>query len=387
MRAVPQLPDGADPRVLLRSSCFGGQAGRTRLPSRLAGGSGQASWPGAQRSPSGRSGIAIAGVLSAALLLSFAGSASSQDFRGGYRGEEISPEVEAMYVKGLTYLVKTQTERGNWQDVNGSGPGGVGVAVLAMLAHGDDPDRGPWSQSVKKGLEFILSSAGQANGYMGQSMYHHGFATLALAEAYGSVDDARLGPALRKAVDLILTSQANNNFGAWRYSPESTDADTTVSGAQMVALFAARNAGLSIPDKAINSGLKFYRDCQAANGGIGYTSAGDSGPIRTAIGCLVFELAHLKEEREFKSAFRFLRQSGSENTQGNYYYYLYYAAQAFFHGDLAVWNEWNARNIKALKNSQSADGSWTGSEGPVFATSAALLSLAVGYRYLPIYER
>ena len=292
-----------------------------------------------------------------------------------------------MYLKGLAYLAKTQTERGNWQDSNGSGAGVVGVVVLAMLAHGEDPNHGPWSQSIRSGLEFMLNSANQANGYMGPSMYHHGFATLALAEAYGSVDDARLGPALRKAVDLILTSQARNSSGAWRYSPDSTDADTTVSGAQMVALFAARNAGLSVPDKALNSGLKFYRDCQSGNGGIGYTSSNDSGPIRTAIGCLVFELAHMKEEREFKSAFRYFQRSAGENTEGNHYYYLYYAAQACFHGDLTAWNEWNARNVKALKSSQNADGSWTGQEGPVFSTASALLSLAVGYRYLPIYER
>lgn len=318
----------------------------------------------------------------------WAGSATAQDFKGEYRGEEISPEVEAMYLKGLTYLARTQTEKGNWQDSNGSGPGVVGLVVLAMLAHGDDPNQGPWSISVKKGLEFILSSSSQVNGYMGPTMYHHGFSTLALAEAYGCVDDARLGPALRKSIDLIMTSQANNTFGAWRYSPEARDADTTVSGAQMVALFAARNAGLSVPDKAINSGLKFYRDSQGQDGGIGYTSVSDGGTIRTAIGCLMFELAHLKGEREFKAAFRYLQQKGEQNTEGSYhYYFLYYAAQAYFHGDLALWNEWNARNVKTLKNSQNPDGSWTGSEGTTFCTAAALLSMAVGYRYLPIYER
>jgi len=42
---------------------------------------------------------------------------------------------------------------------------------------------------------------------------------------------------------LVRMWFTGNTFGAWRYSPESKDADTTVSGAQMVALFAARNAG------------------------------------------------------------------------------------------------------------------------------------------------
>jgi hypothetical protein len=92
-------------------------------------------------------------------------------------------------------------------------------------------------------------------------MYNHGFATLALAEAYGMVDEPRLGPALESAVRLIVASQSKNAFGAWRYSPTSQDADTTVSGAQMVALFAARNAGIGVPEEAIQKGLRFYLNC------------------------------------------------------------------------------------------------------------------------------
>ena len=66
------------------------------------------------------------------------------------------------------------------------------------------------------------------------------------------------GPALEQAVKLIINSQSRNPFGAWRYSPEATDADTTVSGAQMVALFAARNAGIAVSEDAIQKGLKFF---------------------------------------------------------------------------------------------------------------------------------
>ena len=102
-------------------------------------------------------------------------------------------------------------------------------------------------------------------------MYNHGFSTLALAEAYGYVHDDRIGPALQKAVDLILSSQSRNPNNAWRYSPESPDADTTVSGAQMVALFAARNAGIGVPEDAIRKALRFFAECQTPDGGIGYT--------------------------------------------------------------------------------------------------------------------
>ncbi|MBT6849795.1 MAG: squalene--hopene cyclase, partial [Opitutae bacterium] len=48
---------------------------------------------------------------------------------------------------------------------------------------------------------------------------------------------------------------------------------------------------------------------------------------------------------------------------------------------------WNSKNVKRLLATQSEDGSWNGNYGKAFSTSAALLSLALNYRYLPIYER
>ncbi|MCD6050715.1 MAG: squalene-hopene cyclase-like protein, partial [Verrucomicrobia bacterium] len=70
-----------------------------------------------------------------------------------------------------------------------------------------------------------------------------------------------------------------------------------------------------------------------------------------------------------------------------HHYYLYYASQAFFHASPAEWDVWNRRNIKTLAATQNEDGSWSGQFGNTFTTAASLLSLALNYRYLPIYER
>jgi hypothetical protein len=301
-------------------------------------------------------------------------------------GDTIPADLEKMYKHGLDYLVLTQTEQGNWADGYGSQPAVVGFAVLSMLAHGEDPNNGPYSQAIRRGLNFILSQMNQQTGYIGTTMYNHGFATLALAEAYGMMNDPRLGPALEKAVRLILNSQSKNTFGAWRYSPDSKDADTTVSGAQMVALFAARNAGIGVPDDAIQKGLQFFAQCQSGDGGFGYTGPGGSNGPRTAIGVLVMALAKQKDSPKFKAAFQFLNQNTA--AEGHYYhYYLYYAAQAFFHGSMDSWEAWNKITMNLLKTTQKSDGSWDGSFGPVFSTSMSLLSMALNYRYLPIYER
>jgi len=298
----------------------------------------------------------------------------------------IPPSLEKMYVSGLNYLVATQKETGNWEDSYGNQPAVVALAMLSILAHGDDPNTGPYSDTVKRSLNFILSQMNDQTGYIGTTMYNHGFATLALAEAYGAVNDPRLGPALRKAVNLILTSQAANTFGAWRYSPESKDADTTVSGAQMVALFAARNAGMGVPDEAIEKGLRFYEQCQSGDGGFGYTGPGGSTGSRTAIGVLVFELAKQKDRPAYKAGFRSLNDSSISS--GHYYhYYLYYASQAFFHASPEAWQAWNKVNLDVLGKTQKEDGSWDGNFGPVFCTATSLLSAALNYRFLPIYER
>jgi squalene cyclase len=304
----------------------------------------------------------------------------------GDRSDMAPVEVDRIYVKGLQYLAKSQSPDGSWRDTTyGREPAVVGLAVISMLAHGDDPNFGPFSQPIRRGLEYILSQVKPKNGYIGTSMYNHGFGTLALAESYGVVDDARLGPALQQAVRLILNSQANNPFGAWRYSPESTDADTTVSGAQMVALFAARNAGIAVPEEAIQKGLKFFANCQTPEGGFGYTSASSPNAARTAIGCLVLALAKEKNSKMFRAAFNYLQNAPADLSYQQYF--LYYGAQAFFHASPQAWQAWNRKNIKTLAASQSPDGSWEGQFGQTFGTAASLLSLALNYRYLPIYER
>ncbi len=315
-------------------------------------------------------------------LLAF--SVSAQEL---FEGSDVSPsQVDKIYLKGLNYLARGQAADGHWNEMPyGGEPAVVGLAIVATLAHGDDPNTGPFAETIKRGLDFILKQMNKETGYIGRSMYNHGFSTLALAEAYGQVNDNRLGPALEKSVKLIVSSQNRNPFGAWRYSPESLDADTTVSGAQMVALFAARNSGIAVPEEAIQKGIKFFLKCQTPDGGFGYTSATSPNGARTAIGCLVLALGKEKKSTPFTSAFAYLQRAPADVSYQQYY--LYYAAQAYFHASPSAWNDWNKRNVKSLASTQNEDGSWDGQFGPTFSTAASLLSLALNYRYLPIYER
>jgi hypothetical protein len=314
--------------------------------------------------------------------------AQTTDFQV-YRGTQVPPEVERIYEKGLKFLVASQNADGSFPGQYGTEPGVVGMALMCFLAHGDDPNRGPYAKSIQRCIEYILKQRSGENGYIGSSMYNHGFATLALAESYGAVQDDRIAPALKKAVELILTSQEKNKFKAWRYSPDAQDADSTVSGACFVALIAARNAGLKVPDKAVEDALKFYADCQnPGDGSIGYMPrSGSHGGATTAIGAAAFAYARKKETVTFAKALKAMKNSEDGNGGGYPFYYDYYAAQGFFQGDFKAWQDWNEKQVKRLAEMQNDDGGWDAGLGPGTCTSLALLSIALNYRYLPVYER
>ncbi len=302
--------------------------------------------------------------------------------------DPIPTQVEQVYKRGLKWLSTNQNVKGSFEgDHYGSEPGVVGLCLMAFLAHGEDPNHGPYADNIQRGITFILENQKSSNGFIGNSMYSHGFATLALAESYGMYQDERIAPALKKAVDLILSAQKRNSRGAWRYTPDSTDADSTVSGCQIVALYAARNAGIPVPDTAFAKAAKYMAKCRGSDGGYGYTSGIGDKPTLTAIGLLCEALGKQHESKSFKASAKYLSKKLNFRDRYYPYYFEYYMSQALFHADENVWNEWNSKNTRYLSTIQAPDGSFPGNKGQAFSTAGALLSLALNYRFLPIYEK
>jgi hypothetical protein len=322
------------------------------------------------------------------MLLGSAATAHAQGILNR-RDDSVPPQVDLIYNRGLTYLSKSQNADGFWNDGSGDEPGVVGLCLAAFLASGTDPNNGEYSQVIKRGINYIISKQNKLkdNGYIGNSMYTHGFATKALAEAYGVVDNPKIGEALKKAVDLILSAQKRNPLGAWHYTPDAKSADTTVVGCQIVALFAARNAGFPIPDEAIRKGLAYMASCRGDDGSYGYTSPSGGRPTLTSIGILCLSLNKETDSKGYKQSLEFLKKNLDFRDRTYPFYFEYYMSQALFHADEAVWKDWNNRNIRYIGTIQSADGSFVGNHGQAFSTAGALLSLALNYRYLPIYEK
>ncbi len=316
-------------------------------------------------------------------------------------GEAVPRDVRELYDKGLQYLLKTQTEKGDWTGGQ-DGPGVTGMGLMVFLASGEDPNFGLYSNNVRRAVRSIVAGQDGSTGYFGNSMYHHGFAMLALAEAYGAVDDRQvwpdgkkprsIGAALELAVRAAITSQKKNQLGAWRYSPASTDADTSVSGAVLVGLLAARNAGIEVPDEAIEKAISFYVNMTSASGQVAYAGAiggFDESLARISIATLVYSLARRKDLPQFKATLAYLvnklEYTGASGF-GWMEYQRYYQAQAMFQGDVEAWKKWNMLLVRQLKSTQNVDGSFPGQFGHA-STTLTLLAVAVNYRFLPIYER
>ncbi len=317
-----------------------------------------------------------------------------------HRGETVPRDVREVYDRGVQYLLSTQAEDGSWRGGH-SGPGTAGMGLMVLLASGEDPNYGLYREPIRRALRYIIKSQNAETGYLQSSMYHHGFGMLGLAEAYGTVDDRDLWPANEKgqgrsigkslelAVRAAITSQKKNPLGAWRYSPDATDADTSVSGAMMVGLLAARNAGIEVPDTSIDKAVSYYKSMTSDQGEVGYSGVGGFGAslARTSIATLVYAVARRQDLPQYKASLGYLTSRLEEPAQQYPEYTRYYQAQALFQGNVEAWRKWNGRLIEYLKKNQQSDGSFRGQLGADADTSLSLLALALNFRLLPIYER
>ncbi len=317
-------------------------------------------------------------------------------------GEAVPRDVRELYDRGLKYLSESQSEDGGWSEGQ-VGPGQTGLCLMVFLASGEDPNFGLYSANVRKAVRNIIESQDGVTGYLGNSMYHHGFGMLALAEAYGAVDDRNLWPAgaagsrkrsigsaLELAVRCAITSQKKNPLGAWRYSPDATDADTSVSGAVLVGLLAARNAGIEVPDEVIDKAIAYYKSVTSSGGQVAYSGGlggFDESLARISIATLVYAVARRKDLTQYKATLNYLTQRLQATPSQWPEYTLYYQAQALFQGDVESWEKWNKSLIRRLKTEQQDDGSFNGDFGKTLSTAMRLLALALNYRFLPIYER
>jgi hypothetical protein len=311
--------------------------------------------------------------------------------------EAVIEEVTTRIDRAMEYLYSQQRPDGSWVPNNQAANA---LATLSFLGRGHVPGRGPYRDVLEKSKRFLLSVQNKDTGFIATtSMYEHGLATLALSELYGMDPDPLLEASLRKAVDLIV--QCQSPAGGWRYSPAPTDQDLSVSVMQIVALRAANNAEIPVPQATIDRAIAYVRSCAAPTGGYGYQGPG-SGPQTSAAGLLSLQLLGQYEDPTISPTLDYLATipiDWSNQTGVNYFYYFhYYAMQGHYQAGGKRWNDWHPRIRELLFTRQQEDGSWTvpdgtaeqeGTVGPnrIYWTAMASLVLEVYMHFLPAYQR
>lgn len=317
--------------------------------------------------------------------------------------------------KGLGWLTKNQAKDGSWGKQYTIAV--TSFACLSYLAAKDEPFLGEHSKALVKGLEFLLVN--QNNGVFnpqGHSWIHgQGFATLAMAEAYGrsllcktkpDMDTGKLKAAVAKAVKIIADNQSDS--GGWWYSQGSKgqhEGSTTVCAVQ--ALVAANNFGIAIDEKVLDKGFEYLKKCQTSEGGFNY-QLGDGQNMKegTAAGVATLGLMKQFDTTVMLKGVQFLYKltpAVISNERFPYYGHFYgcMGMQLLgqeFKDDKATFTKTQDYVAAAQKDVASwlqADGrfplkGWTkdgGTENEGYSTAWATLVLSVPEARLSIYNR
>lgn len=311
---------------------------------------------------------------------------------------EMTPALHEAVDIGFQYLRTQMNADGSF----GRGRYGRNVAItslaaLAYMADGNLPGRGPYGEEVAEALEFVLRHSTESGLLAADTshgpMYGHGFGTLFLAEIYGMApDDHRVRDALVRAIELIIGSQ--NHEGGWRYNPVPYDADVSVTICQVMALRAARNAGIKVPKETIDRAVEYVRNCQNPDGGFKYMlQTGPSAWPRTAAGVATLFYAGIYEDDSIDRGLAYLFRTampgpGRMSGMPHYYYGHYYAVQSTYLAGGEQWERWWPAIRDELIGRQTANGSWVDhNAGSAYATSMALIILQMPKRYLPIFQK
>lgn len=359
------------------------------------------------------------------------------------RGLVTAPTREAID-RGLAFLKRTQSADGSWKSDAGKKinegyktfddghdvphVGVTSLAILAYLAGGHVPGRGPYGQVVDDAVRFVVKQA-QPSGMIqaeGTRMYSHAFATLALAEVYGMSPQPDVRRALEAAVDFTVRCQ--NDTGGWRYVPFTSDSDMSVTVCQVVALRAARNVGFKVPqatiDRALHYVIRSAYTGEEARGGFRYQPQEirwnrDSFALAAAGLTTLFQAGlydnasiarYVKAHRidqdpppRIEDTVRYLREQFADVPRDHFFFWYgsYYATQAFYlvgGSSPREWSSWyTSVRDRILATQRRVNDASTGQglshwvsnidSTHAYATASALLILQFPLDYLPIHQR
>lgn len=311
--------------------------------------------------------------------------------------------IDRTIQNGLEFLVSQQVAvqgcfRGKHRNAY------TALACLALMAAGEQDGRSEYGAQLRQGIIYLVKQTQERESYLGTDgsrMYGHAIATVALCEAYGMManhaDNQAVKNAIKRLMPVIIKAQVKANtqyHGGWRYEPDGSDADLSVTAWQILALRAIENCGFEVPKETIDAALKYVRSLYTDEQGFSYMKGRQPTPAMLAAGIVsVTTLADNTNPINSKMIQTTAEQllKTTDATPGKHYYYqaYYIAIAANMLGD-DYEKSLTPRIQKALLDLQQDNGAFdqlTGYDGGVYSTSLAILSLAVRYQLLPIYQK
>ncbi len=307
----------------------------------------------------------------------------------------VDEQTELLIHGALKYLTAQQKPNGSWSISGNHNIAITSYVLVAFMSAGNVPDEGEFGKPVQRGVQYLMDHVG-ADGYISDgpssNMYGHGVSTIALAEAYGQTKDPNIRAKVELAIKLITSCQ--NREGGWRYRPRIADADISISVLQCVALRAAKNAGIEVPQESLDRAVSFIKSCyDPKTGGFGYKPDGPAGFARTAAGIYSLQVCGLYNDPMVKSGCDYIL--GEETKPGKQYitYGTFYAGPAMYMIGGDHWAKWYDSEKSKLIKSVKRDGElacWEpvdGMLGTIYATAVDTTILAIPYHYMPLYQR
>ena len=244
-------------------------------------------------------------------------------------------------------------------------------------------------------MEFLIKQQ-KKDGDWGGYSYTWALATLAMAEAYGLTGDEKYGKSAQRGVDFIVKAQGKD--GAWSYGPRLGSGDTSNTGWQIQALYAAKKAGLKVPAEAFAKAEKYLVSAMSEDGSsYGYAGRGPGQPAMTASGLFSRALiGGIAVKKALDSGIPTLKRHRNDLIN---YYYAYYATQVMHHRGGDDWkSDWKPKIGEILVGLQVMEpgdkaGSWNPDKAPMGngagrlgCTSLALLTLEVDFQFLNVMK-
>ena len=260
---------------------------------------------------------------------------------GDFKYDAVVPlqkEVEDAIEKAQAHIAKQQRRDGSWGN-----HGANGMAIVALMVNGNTPGKGRYGDHISKGVEYILNTQRQSGVLISlggkNGMYEHALATLALAEVYGMTHNPEVRDGLIRAVDLIVRCQ--HHTGGWRYPPRPVKGDLSVSVMQIMALRAAAELGIFVPDDTIKHAIRFIKRCwHEKSAGFGYRGSAETNLNRAGAGVVCLQSVGLYDDPMVGKAAKTIltkgvgaAKSGNAHSHGSvrYWYGHYYASVALYH--------------------------------------------------------